>query len=132
VEDNFKSRLLLILGILNVIFLLLWVTSCNDVGKFKKARDKEMDSRLESEQKLEETMKLKSGFEEKINKVQKELDEGKAVLEANRKSLIQEQLVSNSLKDELEKISKLKEALEEKLKEALVKVKSTALEKPKK
>jgi hypothetical protein len=132
VDDNFKSRGLLILGILNVIFLLFWVTSCNDVRKFKNARDKEMDSRLESEQKLDEFTKLKSGLEEKINKVQKDLEDGKAALEVARRSLLQEQLVSNSLKAELEKISRLKEALEVKLKEALAKVKSTVLEKPKK
>lgn len=131
-DDNFKSRGLLILGILNVIFLLFWVTSCNDVRKFKNARDKEMDSRLESEQKLDEFTKLKSGLEEKINKVQKDLEDGKAALEVARRSLLQEQLVSNSLKAELEKISRLKEALEVKLKEALAKVKSTVLEKPKK
>ena len=131
-EENFKGRLMLILGILNVIFLLLWVTSCNDVRKFKSARDKEMDSRLESEQKLGEFMKQKSSLEDKINKIQQELTEEKAALEATKKSLVQEQLISNSLKTELEKISKLKEALEEDLKEALVEVKSTASEKPKK
>ncbi len=131
-EENFKGRLVLILGILNVIFLLLWVTSCNDVRKFKSARDKEMDSRLESEQKLGGFMKQKSGLEDKINKIQQELAEEKATLEATKKSLVQEQLISNSLKTELEKISKLKEALEEDLKEVLVKGKSAVSEKQKK
>jgi hypothetical protein len=132
VEENFKGRLLWILGILNVIFLLLWVTSCNDVRKFRSARDKEMESRLESEQKFDESLKQKTGLEDKFNRAQKQLEEEKAALETTRKSLIQEQLISNSLKDELEKISKLKDVLEDKLKEALVKFKTAPPEKPKK
>jgi hypothetical protein len=132
VEENIKGRLVLILGILNLIFLLLWVTSCNDVHKYKLLRDKEMSSRLDSEQKLDEFMKQKSGLEEKFSKTQQELSEVKAELETDKKTLLQEQLVSHSLKAELEKISKLKEALEEDLKEALVKGRTAASEKPKK
>ena len=131
-DENFRGRLLLILGILNVIFLLLWVTSCNNERKFKTARDKEMESRLESEQKFDESLKQKSGLEEKFNRAQKQLEEERVALETAKKSLTQEQLISNSLKDELEKISKLKDVLEDRLKEALVKVKSAAPEKPKK
>jgi septal ring factor EnvC (AmiA/AmiB activator) len=125
VEENLKGRLILILGILNVIFLLLWVSSCNDVRKFKNARDKEMNIRLESEQKLAEFDKFKSSLEDKFKKVQQELAEMKTEFETTRKSLVQEQLISGSLKSELEKISRLKEALEEDLKEALVKGKSS-------
>jgi DNA repair exonuclease SbcCD ATPase subunit len=131
VEEKLKGRLILILGILNVIFLLLWISSCNDVSKFKNARDKEMNIRLESEQKLDEFGKQKTSLEERINKVQQELSEDRAALEATKKSLVQEQLISKSLKSELEKISRLKEALEEDLKDALVKGKSSASDKPK-
>jgi septal ring factor EnvC (AmiA/AmiB activator) len=132
VEDNLRGRLVLVLGILSVIFLLLWVASCNDVRKFKVARDKEMNIRLESEQKLDEFTKQKTGLEDKINKVQQELAQEKAELQTTKKTLIQEQLISNSLKAELEKISRLKEALEEDLKDALVKGKFSASEKTKK
>jgi hypothetical protein len=132
VEENFKGRLILGLGILNLIFILLWVASCNNENKFKAARDKEMNTRLESEQKLSEFDKIKAGLEEKVNKVQQELAQDKAELESTRKSLIQEQLISKSLKSELEKISRLKEALEDDLKEALVKGKSSSQEKTRK
>jgi septal ring factor EnvC (AmiA/AmiB activator) len=132
VEENFKNRLILGLGILNLIFILFWISSCNNEHKFKAARDKEMNSRLESEQKLSEFDKIKTGLDEKFNKVQQELTQEKAALESTKKSLVQEQLVSNSLKAELEKISKLKEALEEDLKEALVKGKSSSAEKTRK
>jgi hypothetical protein len=132
VEENFKGRLILGLGILNLIFILLWVSSCNNENKFKAARDKEMNTRLESEQKLGEFEKIKTGIEEKANKLQQDLEEEKAALEATKKSLVQEQLISKSLKSELEKISRLKEALEEDLKEALVKGKSASAEKTRK
>jgi hypothetical protein len=132
VEENLKGRLGLVLGILNVIFLLLWVSSCNDVRKFKNARDKEMNTRLGFEEKLGEFTKQKTILEDKLNNIQQELAEGKAALESTKKSLIQEQLIANSLKSELEKISRLKEALEEDLKEALVRGKLSASEKPKK
>ncbi len=130
-EDNLKGRVMLVLGILNVIFLLLWVSSCNDVRKHRDARYKEMDIRLESEQKLDGSLKQKLMLEDKINKIQQELSEEKAAMEVTRKSLIQEQLISSSLKTELEKISRLKVVLEENLKAALLKGKSTAFEKPK-
>ncbi|MFH0828145.1 MAG: hypothetical protein V1919_03170 [Candidatus Omnitrophota bacterium] len=131
-EENLKGRLVLVLGILNVIFLLLWAASCNDARNFKSARIKEMDTRLEAEQKSDVLVKEKSGLEEKNKRIQQELAEEKLTLESIKKSLTQEQLISNSLKAELEKISKLKEALEEDLKEALVKSKFSMPEKPKK
>jgi len=132
VDENIKGKLALVLGILTVIFLLLWMSSCNDARKFKSARDKEMDIRLGSEQKLDALVRQKSALEEKINKIQQELNEEKSGLDAAKKSLTQEQLVSNSLKSELEKISKLKEALEENLKDVLAKDKTIVSEKPKK
>ncbi len=131
-DENLKGRLVLVLGILNVIFLLLWVTSCNDARNFKSARIKEMDTRLEAEQKSDALGKEKSALEEKVKKFQQELAEEKSTLESTKKTLTQEQLISNSLKAELEKISKLKEALEDDLKEALVKNKTSMPEKTKK
>ena len=131
-EENLKGRLVLILGILSVIFLLLWISSCNDVRKFRSAKDKEMNLRLDSEQKRDEYMKQKSSLEEKILKVESALDEEKATLDSTRKALSQEQMVSNSLKSELEKINKLKEQLENDLKNALIKNKAAVPEKPKK
>jgi len=132
VEENFKGRLVLILGITNLIFILFWLGSCNIERKVMAARDKEMNIRLEAEQKLDEFTKQKTALEDKISKVEQELAQEKAELQANKKTLAQEQMISNSLKSELEKISRLKEALEEDLKEALVKGKFSASEKTKK
>lgn len=131
-EENFKGRLVLILGITNLIFILFWLGSCNIERKVMAARDKEMNIRLEAEQKLDEFTKQKTGLDDKISKVEQELAQEKAELQANKKTLAQEQMISNSLKSELEKISRLKEALEEDLKEALVKGKFSASEKTKK
>jgi septal ring factor EnvC (AmiA/AmiB activator) len=132
VEENLKGRLILILGISNAIFILLFFGSCNNGNKFKTARDKEMNIRLEAEQKLDEFTKQKTVLEEKISKVQQDLEQERAEMQSTKKTLAQEQMVSNSLKAELEKINRLKETLEEDLKEALVKGKFTASEKTKK
>ncbi len=131
-EENLKGRLVLVLGILNVIFLLFWVSSCNDVRKFKKAREKEMDTRLAVEQDRDKLSKLESSLKDKLSQVQEELGEKKAALEAVKKSQSQEQMVCNSIKSELEKISRLKEALEEDLKDALVRGKISSRETSKK
>ena len=56
--------------------------------------------------------------------LEKELEDTKAENETTKKALLQEQLVSQSLKEELQKVTKLKETLEDDLKDALVKVKS--------
>ena len=131
-EEKLKGRLILILGILNVIFLLLWVSSCNDVRKFKGLKDSEMNQRLEAEEKVNDFTKQKTILEEKISKTEKALAEQRDVLESTQKSLSQEQMIANSLKAELEKINKLKEQLEEDLKTALTKGKFAASDKLKK
>ncbi|MDP2831088.1 MAG: hypothetical protein Q8O02_02415, partial [Candidatus Omnitrophota bacterium] len=48
-----------------------------------------------------------------------ESEELKAALEAIKKALLQDQLVNMSLKEELQKVTKLKEKLEEDLRQAL-------------
>jgi protein subunit release factor A len=58
--------------------------------------------------------------QQKASEFKKELQETKVGLEVAKKALLQEQLASQSLKEELEKVTKLKETLEEDLKEALV------------
>ena len=131
-EDNLKGKFILVLGILCAIFLLLWVSSCNDVRKFRSARDSEMNQRLDSEQKLGEYSKQKTTLEEKLAKAESAIADEKANLETTKKALLQEQLMSNSLKSELDKISKLKDQLEADLKSAMAKTRTAAPDKSKK
>jgi len=118
-EESLKSRIILILGILTVIFFLFAVGSCSSVSRMKGARDKEMASRLDLEEKMSKYNQDKSRVEEKLKSTTQALAEEQAANQATKKALLQEQLVNQSLKEELQKVTKLKEALEEDLKESL-------------
>ena len=118
-EESIKNRIVLILSILTVILFIGLISSCNNTYRQKLARDKEMSSRLDMEEKMGKFSNEKSTIEEKLKVSQKELEEEKAAHQATSKALVQEQLVNISLKEELVKITRLKEALEEDLKEAL-------------
>jgi len=124
-EDILKNRVILILVILTVIFFIATVGSCSNVHRYRVARDKEMATRLDLEEKMSKFMQDKTAMQDKINSLTQELGEEKAAHQATKKALLQEQLVNQSLKEELQKVTKLKEALEEDLKEALVTGKTT-------
>lgn len=119
-EETLRNRLILISGILNILLLLVAVGSCNNAIQQKKLKEKEMYNRLTSEEKIDKYVRERAILEEKLKKTEDDLQEEKAAGEATRKALVQEQLVNQSLKSELEKINRLKEALEEDLKEALI------------
>lgn len=123
--ENIKSQIILILAVLTTIFFIVALGSCNNASRLKNARDKEMSARLDLEEKMSKFPQEKLGLQEKLKEKEKELEEEKASHGASKKALVQEQLVGQSLKEELFKVTKLKETLEEDLKEALVSGKST-------
>lgn len=119
-EESLKNRVILILAILSAIFFMGAIRSCSTAKRLKAALtelDKVKAMSWDSEQKM-------SDFKEQKNALEKELESVKAENETIGKALLQEQLVSQSLKNELEKVTKLKETLEGDLKDALVKDKS--------
>jgi len=124
VEEALKNRIILALVILLVIFSITTFKSCADASRYKKSTTKEMGTRMDCEEKLNNFTKEKTGLENKLNSLSQQLEESSAALSAAKKALLQEQLVSESLKEEVQKITKLKEALEEDLKNALVKTKT--------
>lgn len=119
--ENLKNRLIVVLGILTVIFFLGTISSCSNARKQETGRKKEMLTRLELEEKMSKFNQEKSDCESRINAAVQEAEAEKAAHLVTKKSLTQEQLVNQSLKEELNKVTKLKEALEEDLKEALSK-----------
>ncbi|MFA4888272.1 MAG: hypothetical protein WC628_01675 [Candidatus Omnitrophota bacterium] len=119
-EEAFKTRLIVISAILNVIFLVGLIGSCNSSSQQKAAWRREMLNKLDAEDKLNKSSQEQSVYSEKLKLREKDLEEEKAAHAVAKKALVQEQLVSQSLKDELQKVVKLKEALEEELKNSLV------------
>lgn len=118
-EEAIKNRIILILGILIVILLVGALGSCMNARQLKTSREEEFSKRLTVEEKLNKFSAEKSAMEQKIGELEKQLAQEKTGHEVTQKALAQEQLISSSLKEELEKLNKLKETLEEDLKEAL-------------
>lgn len=73
---------------------------------------------MELEEKGDKLLKEKEKSEKESADALKKLDEEKAAHQATSNALLQEQLLNKSLTEELQKINKVKESLEEKLKEA--------------
>lgn len=122
--EGMENRVILVLTILTVIFFMSTVGSCNNAHRLKLARDKEMATRLDLEEKMNKFIQEKTAWENKLDSLTQDLEKEKATHEATKQSLTQEQLVNQSLKEELQKLTKLKETLEDDLKEALIKSKS--------
>ncbi|MFH1888689.1 MAG: hypothetical protein ABH806_01210 [Candidatus Omnitrophota bacterium] len=119
-EESIKNRVIMILAILSMILFIGTIRSCGIAGKLKAVSvelDNEKAASWDSQQKMIELKNEKAAKE-------KEFEDVKADNETVKKALLQEQLVTKSLKEELEKITELKNKLEENLKEALVKNKS--------
>jgi len=131
-EEGAKNKLILMLVVLAAIFFVTTLGSCNNYRMQKLARNKEMATRLDLEEKMSKFIQEKGAIEQKLSNAAKDLEEEKTANQATKKALLQEQLVNQSLKEELEKVTKLKETLEDDLKEALTATTATAKPKPKK
>jgi septum formation inhibitor MinC len=123
-DERFKNLAIVILGVLCLLFLIGTVSSCSNAYRQKFAKDKEMASRLDLEEKLSKLTHDKVAVEEKLKAKDKEILEASVGLAGAKKSLIEEQMINQSLKEELTKVSKVKEALEQELKDYKAGVKS--------
>lgn len=115
-----KDRIVIILAILSLVFFFGTLSSCNSAMRQKIGRDKEMAARLQLEERVSKFSQERSALEEKVKAKEKEAEEIKITLEATKKVLVQEQLVNQGLKEELQNVNKLKEALDVDLKKASV------------
>jgi septal ring factor EnvC (AmiA/AmiB activator) len=122
--DVLKNRIVIVLGILNVIFLLIAVNSCSQSKKCLDVKHREEIMRYDAQQELNKVSNDKLAIEDKMRKVEGDLTQANASVETAQKALLQEQLINKSLKAEIEKVSRLKDALEQDLKNALVAGKS--------
>ena len=117
-KEKLKDPLIMLLLVMCVVFLAGMIGSCNNARGQKSARDKEMAARLDLEEKIDKFTQEKTSTEAAVQDLTKALEEEKLAHEATKKVLTQEQLITSSLKDELQKLTKIKEALEHDLKDA--------------
>jgi hypothetical protein len=118
-DEKTKMRVIYGLSALCVILFISTISSCNNSMRQKAARDKEMASRLDSEEKASKVSQEQSKVALELKSCKKELEDAQSGLEAAKKALTQEKMIEGSLKEELNKVSNAKEALEESLKQAL-------------
>ena len=105
-EGLLKNKVFLFSVILNFSFLVFVITSCSETQRQKNLVAKEIYSRLVAEEKLDNATQEKQGIEESIGSLRKQLEEERESHELTKKALLQEQLVSKAVKEELNKVSK--------------------------
>jgi len=115
-DERIKNLVIIVLGVLCLLLLIGTVSSCSGAYKQKLARDKEMAGRLDLEEKMSKSSQEKVAMEERIKSKDKALQEATGELAEAKKELLEEQMISKSLKDELVKLTNTKELLEEDLK----------------
>ena len=114
-----KNKIVLILAVLTVVLFIFNIGSCVNAYSQNSGRKKEMFQRMELEEKSSKLALDNANSAGKLKELQKQLDQESASLLATKQALTQEQLITSSLKDDLQKLTKAKEALEEELKKEL-------------
>jgi peptidoglycan hydrolase CwlO-like protein len=105
-EGLIKNKVFLFSVIVNFSLLVFAITSCSETQRQKNLLAKEMYVRLVAEEKLNNATQEKQGVEASIESLHKQLDEERESHALTKKALLQEQLVSQGLKEELNKVSK--------------------------
>ena len=117
-----------ILGLLAIIFFIFSISSCQDAARQKGLVNQERRMRLEMEEKMMSLAKQNADLKQESGQLQEMLEQEKATHQEAQQELNQEfsrlegefnQEIAE-LREELEKITRLKEKLEEDLKDALV------------
>jgi len=122
-EFLFKSKPVLILSVLCVLLFVLNIGSCINAHSKASSYRKEMAQRFDVEEKIAKLSQEKALLTERLKAQENESLDDKVALEAAKKALLQEQLVCQTIKDDLQKLTKINESLELKLKESLKTVK---------
>lgn len=115
-DEQLKDRILIAMAIITVICLVVAVGSVSVAQKNKKYLNRELILRMDAEEKL-------INLAPQVDALKSQLKNIQANLEGTTKALEDQTVINNELKLELEKTVKLKEALEEDLKNALIRLK---------
>ncbi|MEW6075597.1 MAG: hypothetical protein AB1530_04740 [Candidatus Omnitrophota bacterium] len=103
-NEQLRQKLLITLAISNVVFLIAAVGSCSGSHRQKLAKDKELYTRIEIEEKLNKMMQELKVQETKIQEKDKALEEERKARTEISKLLSQERLLTQGLKEELNKL----------------------------
>lgn len=118
--DKLKDKATFILLSTTLLFVLLAAVSCNNARLQQIEKNKQAVKAFDLEERLSKTAKDGSLLTEQLQDAQKALAKEQAEHAATNKVLAQEQLMNQSLKEEIQKVTKAKDALERDLKQALI------------
>ncbi len=121
IDEALKNRIILIISILCLIFFFAVVGSTKKSLKYERDWKAELRKRMELEEQNMDHVKEKVILENNNKQMTDQLVKEKKSHEDTKKSLAKEQLDVKSVKEELGKLNRLKDALEDDLKEALIK-----------
>jgi|GEM_PF-5797555 len=114
-----KNRVVIILSGLALMLFVFNIGSCVNAHNQSSARKKEMFQRMELEEKSGKLALENANTAGKLKELQKQLEQEATANLETKKILAQEQLMNNSLKEDLQKLNKAKETLEEELRKQL-------------
>lgn len=118
--DNFKERSFPILMALTFIFFITTINSCSGLQKIKSLKKQEENKRLDAEEEASNLMRESTLWQEKMKAKDKEVELERSNHQKTKEALLEAQAAAQAAKDELAKINKVKEALEEELKDVLI------------
>ncbi|MFH1414113.1 MAG: hypothetical protein ABIG56_04635 [Candidatus Omnitrophota bacterium] len=119
-EESLKNRMILILVILSSILSIGMISSCNNAYRQRAAREKEMAVRIDLEEKMNKFLQETNMLNVNLKRLEKELEVEQLARKQAEATLSKSQGVNTILQNEIKKEIKLKETLEEDLKDALV------------
>jgi len=105
-EGLFKNKIFLFSVLLNFSLLALWIASCSETRTERALRDKDLRDKLIAEERAYEFDKESQGLQGQIDSLQKQLEEEAVSHELTQKALLQEQLATKALKEELSRFTK--------------------------
>jgi len=103
-----KNRTIVVLSVLSLGLFLLNIGSCVSSYGQSAAHKKEMALRLDIEEKMMKLSQEKAALLEKIKAKEEESEEARSALQSAEEALLEEELVSQGLRDELQKGKEMK------------------------
>ena len=129
-DANKMKLIIIVLAVLTCIGFSVAAVSCRDSMQQKVSVNQEKSSRFDLEKKINDLTQENVKLGTQLRKAGEDSEAQNASVQAMKNTFEQEQLVNKSLKEELQKVNKLKEALEQNLKEALTAQPAPAVQVP--
>lgn len=100
-DETLKNRVVLFLSIAAAALVLCTCASCSSAYRHKLAHDKEIVARFESEEKMNKILRQEKAHQQYLKKLESQIEEEKTAHQKTKETLVQEQLSSQTLKEEL-------------------------------